>query len=85
MRHPPGGWRRSARVVGNRLRYTYTAGTPRYYVNNESPLVPAGGSASLSIMALAGGDIASPSQKGLLLMYRDAREQRQADAIFVTP
>ena len=64
---------------------TYTPGVPRYYADNEAPLVPAGGSATLSITALPGGDIASPAQKGLLLMYRDAREQRQADAIFVTP
>jgi hypothetical protein len=63
---------------------TYTAGSPRYYADRASLAVPAGGSATLSIMALAGGDIASPSQKGLLLMYSDAR-QTEADAIFITP
>jgi hypothetical protein len=64
---------------------TYTAGTPRYYPDNYTPVVPQGGSVTLGINALPGGDVASPSQSGLLLMYRDAREQREADAIKVTP
>ena len=64
---------------------TYTAGTPRYAPDNYTPVVPAGGSVSLGISAVAGGDVASPSQSGLLLLYRDAREQREADAIFVSP
>jgi hypothetical protein len=65
---------------------TYTAGAPRY-VGTGIPAagVPAGGSSTLTIQAITGGDIASPSQLGLLLMYRDARQQREADAIFVTP
>jgi len=64
---------------------TYTAGAPRYYPDNYTPVVPMGGSTTLNIFALPGGDTASPSQQGLLLMYRDARQQREADAIFVTP
>jgi len=65
---------------------TYTAGTPRY-VGSGVPAtgVPAGGSSTLTIQAVPGGDVASPSQTGLLLMYRDARTQREADAITVTP
>jgi hypothetical protein len=47
--------------------------------------VPAGGSSTLTITAVPGGDVASPSQSGLLLMYRDAKIQRQADAIKVHP
>lgn len=64
---------------------TYTAGTPRYYPDSYTPVVPTGGSAALGVFALAGGDVASPSQSGLLLMYRDARQQHEADAIVVTP
>jgi subtilisin family serine protease len=65
---------------------TYTANTPRY-VGSGVPLsgVPAGGSSTLNISAVPGGDVASPSQTGLLLMYRDGRTQREADQIAVTP
>ena len=63
---------------------TYTAGTPRYAPDSYSPVVPAGGSVTLGITAVPGGATASPSQKGLLLMYRDAR-QTEADAIYDTP
>lgn len=64
---------------------TYTAGAPSYYPDNYAPVVPQGGSTLLNIFALPGGDTASPSQLGLLLMYRDSRQQREADAIFITP
>ena len=65
---------------------TYTAGTPRYTGSViPAPGVPAGGSGTLTIQAVPGGDVASPSQTGLLLMYRDARTQREADAITVNP
>jgi len=65
---------------------TYTAGTPRY-VGSGIPAtgVPAGGASTMTITATPGGAVASPSEKGLLLMYRDARTQRQADAITVSP
>lgn len=65
---------------------TYTAGTPRYVGSGVPGTgVPAGGSSTLTITAVPGGAAASPSQTGLLLMYRDARTQREADAIAVTP
>jgi subtilisin family serine protease len=65
---------------------TYTAGTPRYVGSGiPSSGIPAGGSSTLAISAVPGGDAASPSQTGLLLMYRDARTQREADQITVTP
>jgi len=65
---------------------TYTAGTPRYVGSGiPSTGVPAGGSSTLTITAVPGGDVASPSQFGLLLMYRDARTQREADPIKVHP
>jgi len=65
---------------------TYTLGTPRYFGSGiPAGGVPAGGSSTLSISAIAGGDVASPSQSGLLLMYRDGRTQREADQITVSP
>jgi subtilisin family serine protease len=65
---------------------TYTAGTPRYAGSGiPTSGVPVGGSSILAISAVAGGDVASPSQTGLLLMYRDARTQREADPITITP
>ena len=65
---------------------TYTPGTPRY-VGSGIPTtgVPAGGSSTLAISAVSGGATASPSEKGVLLMYRDARTQREADAISIVP
>jgi len=65
---------------------TYTPGTPRY-VGSGIPTtgVPAGGTSTLAISAVPGGATASPSEKGLLLMYRDARTQREADAISIVP
>lgn len=37
----------------------------------------------LTIQSVAGGDVASPSQTGILLMYRDGKDKREADAIEV--
>ncbi len=65
---------------------TYTPSTPRFTASGIPPTgVPVGGSSTLNIQAVPGGDVASPSQQGILLMYRDARTQREADAIFVSP
>src|SRR5262249_48362982 len=58
---------------------TYTPGTPRYAGSGiPATGVPVGGTSTLTITAVPGGATASPSQTGLLLMYRDARTQRQA-------
>lgn len=65
---------------------TYTLGMPRYFGSGiPAAGVPAGGSSTLAISAITGGDVASPSQSGLLLMYRDGRTQREADQITVSP
>jgi hypothetical protein len=65
---------------------TYTLGTPRYFGSGiPAGGVPAGGNSTLSISAITGGDVASPSQSGLLLLYRDGRTQREADQITVSP
>lgn len=59
---------------------TFTLGTPRFTAAGLS--VPAGGRATLTVSEVPGGASASPSQKGLLLMYRDATS-REAQAISV--
>jgi hypothetical protein len=63
---------------------TYTPNAPRF-VGAGVPAagVPAGGSSLLSIGLFAPGVSASPSQSGLLLMYRDGKPGREADAIRV--
>lgn len=63
---------------------TYTLNAPRF-VGSGVPAsgVPAGGSSTLTIDAVPGGDVASPSQTGLLLMYRDSSTEREASAITV--
>lgn len=63
---------------------TYTLGTPRF-VGSGIPGtgVPAGGSSTLTINAVPGGDVASPSQTGLLLMLRDSRTEQEASSIVV--
>ena len=44
-----------------------------------------GGTAPLTIAAVPGGDVASPSQSGLLLLYRDAKVNSEAQVIKVIP
>jgi subtilisin family serine protease len=62
---------------------TYTLGTPRFFGSGiPASGVPAGGSSTLTIDAVPGGDVASPSQSGLLLMHRDNKGQ-EASSILV--
>jgi hypothetical protein len=50
---------------------TFTPATPRYTTTAGSAAAVAGNSSvKLQTSAVAGGDMASPSQTGLLLMYR---------------
>ena len=67
-------------------KMTYTPGTPRY-VGSGIPAagIPADNSSTLFITAVSGGALASPSEKGLLLLYRDAQPDKEADAIGVSP
>jgi subtilisin family serine protease len=60
---------------------THTLGTPKFAVSAASSSVPAGGSSTLTVTQVAGGGTASPSQTGILLLYRDGRLGREADAI----
>jgi minor extracellular serine protease Vpr len=71
---------------------TVTLGTPKWDIPNGTGIVGSARSdfavapktaASLDVTAIAGGDVASPSQQGFLLMYRDAASSREADAVFV--
>ncbi|PYT36085.1 MAG: hypothetical protein DMF52_08565 [Acidobacteria bacterium] len=63
---------------------TYTLGVPRFFGSGVPPAgVPAGGSSTLTIDAIPGGDAASPSQTGLLLMLRDSKSEREASSITV--
>jgi subtilisin family serine protease len=60
---------------------TFTLATPRFTASGVPATgVPVGGSSILTVTAVAGGDAASPSQKGLLLLYRDAAK-REAQTI----
>ncbi len=59
---------------------TVTLGTPQFGTSLVSGAVAAGTQASLGIVAVPGGEAASPSQKGLLLMYRDAEGKTRKDA-----
>jgi subtilisin family serine protease len=65
---------------------TYTPSTPRF-VTSGVPTggVPVGGTSTLTIQMVPGGDAASPSQRGILLMYRDGTSKHEADTIAVTP
>ena len=62
---------------------TFTLGQPRYTVDGDLPsfTVPAGVRGALPVQAVPGGATASPSQSGLLLMYRDGAPGREAEAI----
>ena len=63
---------------------TATLDTPRFFGSGiPASGVPAGGSSTLTINAIPGGDVASPSQSGLLLMYRDNKGQQEASPILV--
>jgi hypothetical protein len=64
---------------------TFTLATPRFTASGVPATgVPVGGSSVLTVNAVAGGEAASPSQKGLLLLYRDAGK-REAQTIRLVP
>jgi hypothetical protein len=63
---------------------TFSAGVPKYTGTGIPDTgVPAFRLATLHIAAVAGGATASPSQTGLLLMYRDAVPKFEAQAVSV--
>jgi len=66
------------------VNMTYTPSTPRFAASGAPATgVPVGGTSILNIKAVNGGDAASPSQTGILLLYRDAKTKHEADAIEV--
>jgi hypothetical protein len=65
---------------------TYTLSRPAFQVDaGSSFLVPIGVKGGLTVSALPGGAAASPSQTGLLLLYRDPQPNQEADVIKVGP
>lgn len=63
---------------------TFTLDTPHFVaLGVPAAGVPVGGSAVLTIQELEGGAQASPSQTGLLFLYRDAPAMKEADRIEV--
>jgi len=61
-----------------------TAGVPRFFASGVPATgVPARQSSLLTISRVAGGDTASPSQTGMLLLYRDGLSGHEADTIQV--
>ena len=65
---------------------TYKLDSPAYFAVGVPPTgVPAGGASTITVVKNAAGLLDSPSQTGLLLMYRDAKSKQEADLITVTP
>ena len=63
---------------------TYQLDTPRFFATGVPAAgVPASGNTVLTVDDVAGGDVASPSQSGLLLLYRDAHKDKEAETISV--
>jgi minor extracellular serine protease Vpr len=63
---------------------TYTLDTPRFVaLGVPGAGVPAGGSTVLAVQEVEGGAQASPSQIGLLILYRDAAPKKAADTIAI--
>jgi len=75
----------SGRLTDATAVMTHTLGAPRFTASPETFAVPAGGQAVIEVASPVGGAAASPSQQGLLLMYRDQRDDREADAVALTP
>ncbi len=62
-----------------------TPGVPKFFATGVPDSgVPARRSSQLTIQRVTGGDQASPSQKGILLLYRDAQTNQEADTIQVS-
>jgi len=63
---------------------TYTPGLPKYFsAGVANDVVAKRASSTLTVETVPGGAAASPSQKGLLLMYRDALAQKEAEVVAV--
>ena len=59
----------------------YTLGTPAFTLEGDSSFaLPVGAKTKLKISEVPGGAMASPSQSGLLLLYRDAKGDQESQA-----
>jgi minor extracellular serine protease Vpr len=64
----------------------HTPSTPRYKVEGSfSKTVAMGGSTPLEVSAVSGGEQASPSQSGFLLIHRNALPDRGSEVLEVVP
>jgi subtilisin family serine protease len=74
----------TAEVTDSIPNIVYTPGVPKFIASNIPDAgVPAGGSATLTVEAIPAGKTASPSQTGLLLLYRDAKKNLEAQTVTV--
>jgi len=71
---------------------TYTGDTPRFAASTPFDTVPANGDFTLGLSAVPGGDVKSPAQTGVLVMYRNAEGKArrdvgkdEAEAILIKP
>jgi hypothetical protein len=63
---------------------TYTPAKPRFAASALPDAgIPSHASGTLSVSEVAGGAVASPSQTGLLLQYRDSDVSNESQAVFV--
>lgn len=63
----------------------YTPGLPKFAAAPSSGSLAPGGSAAVTVFSPPGGAAASPSQSGLLILYRDALSGQEASIVPVTP
>jgi hypothetical protein len=61
----------------------FTPGTPRFTIDAVSGSLPALSVFNATVTAVPGGDVASPSQSGILFLYGDAKSRLEADAVKV--
>jgi hypothetical protein len=54
---------------------------PHLFDAGDTFVVPVGAKGGLNVSAVPGGAAASPSQTGLLLLYRDSKPKAEAEVI----
>ena len=65
--------------------HTYQSGLPRFRPQTNGLQVPVHGRYTLAYSQPEGGATASPSQTGLLFLYRDARIGHESESLTLTP
>jgi subtilisin family serine protease len=64
--------------------FTITPSTPKFTTSQQQVVVPAGGTLSVDVSATAGGATASPTQTGILALYRTRLPKDSSNAVVVT-